>query len=460
MARVRPTGMRAFTLVWLGQVISLTGTAMAAFGVSVWAWKTTGSATALSIVAFFNFTPTIIMSPVAGALVDRWNRKIAMGVSDVMSGLGTTLLLVLYVTGHLQIWHLCAVGLLSGTFQAFQWPAYQAAISTMMPKEHYGRASGMMSLAQNGSGIVAPLVAGTVVAMWGLVPVFLFDIASFCIAVALLLCVDIPQPKRSHVGEEASGSLWKETVFGWRYIVARRPLLWLQLSFFATNLVSSVCLTLWNPMILARTGDSSRSLGVVNTVSAVGGVVGGVVMAAWGGPHRKIRGVLWGMVSVSVLGIMLMGFGRTLPIWLIAGFLGSCIVPLMNGSNDAIWQAKVPHDVQGKVFGTRMMIAQVSVPIAMLTAGPLADRVFEPRMMPGGSWASTFGALTGTGRGAGMSLMYVLFGAGALLLSIASFAVRDIRDVETLLPDYVPPGEQEEQVFAAEHARIDTIDER
>jgi len=131
----------------------------------------------------------------------------------------------------------------------------------------------------------------------------------------------------------------------------------------------------------------------------------------------------------------------------------------MNGSNDAIWQTKVPHDIQGKVFGTRMMIAQVSVPLAMLTAGPLADKVFEPRMMPGGSWAPIFGSWTGTGRGAGMALMYVLFGAGALLLSVASFSVRDIRDVEILLPDYAPPGDQEESVLAPEQTTIKTIGE-
>ncbi|MCX6083682.1 MAG: MFS transporter, partial [Caldiserica bacterium] len=139
---------------------------------------------------------------------------------------------------------------------------------------------------------------------------------------------------------------------------------------------------------------------------------------------------------------MLMGFGRTLPIWLISGFLGSLIIPFLNGCNDAIWQAKVPHDVQGKVFGTRMMIAQVSVPVAMLTAGPLADLVFEPRMMPGGVLAGVFGRLVGVGRGAGMALMFVLFGGAALLASVASFMVRDIRDVEVLIPDYAPPDEE------------------
>ena len=442
MARVRPKGMKAFTLIWAGQVVSLVGSAMTAFGVSVWAWQVTGHATALGIVAFFNFTPTIIMSPIAGALVDRWNRKVTMGVSDVASGLGTVIMLILYATGRLQIWHLCIVGALSGTFQAFQWPAYQAAISTMMPKEKYGRAAGMMSLAQSGSGILAPIIAGAVVVMWGLVPIFLFDIASFCIAVALLLAVSVPRPSRSQAGEEARGSLWKETVFGWRYIAARRPLLLLQLSFFASNLVASACGTLWTPMILARTSNSATTLGIVNTVSAVGGVVGGALMTAWGGPHRKVYGVLWGMVSMSALGIMLMGFGRTLPIWLVSGFLGSLIIPFLNGCNDAIWQTKVPHDVQGKVFGTRLMIAQVSVPMAMLTAGPLADIVFEPRMMPGGILAGVFGPLVGVGHGAGMALMFVLFGGVALLVSVASFMVRDIRDVEVLIPDYVPPNEE------------------
>ncbi len=439
MAQVRPKGMKAFTLIWAGQVVSLIGSAMTAFGIGVWAWQVTGHATALSIVAFFSFTPTIIMSPIAGALVDRWNRKMTMGVSDVASGLGTVIMLVLYVTGHLQIWHLCVVGALSGTFQAFQWPSYQAAISTMMPKEKYGRAAGMMSLAQSGSGIIAPIVAGAVVVTWGLTPIFLFDIASFCIAIALLLAVDVPAPLRSRLGEEARGSLWKETVFGWRYIVARRPLFLLQLSFFASNLIASVSMTVWTPMILARTSDSATTLGIVNTVSAIGGVIGGALMATWGGPRRKVYGVLWGMVSVSALGIMLMGFGRTLPIWIISGFLGSLIIPFLNGCNDAIWQAKVPHDVQGKVFGTRLMIAQVSVPLAMLTAGPLADLVFEPQMMPGGALTRVFGSLVGVGRGAGMALMFVLFGGMALLVGVVSFMVRDIRDVEVLIPDYAPP---------------------
>lgn len=446
MTAARPRGMKAFTLIWAGQVVSLIGSAMTSFAISVWAWEITGKATALSIVAFFNFAPLIIMSPIAGALVDRWDRKLTMGISDVASGLGTVLMLILYVTGHLQIWHLCLTGALSGTFQAFQWPAYQAAISTMVPRKHYGRAAGMMSLAQSGSGILAPIIAGSIVAARGPAPVFIIDIVTFCLAVTILFIVDVPQPERSREGEQARGSLRKETVFGWRYIVARQPLFQLQLSFFAANLLASICMTLWNPMILARTGNNSTVLGIINTVSAIGGVAGGALMTAWGGPKRKVWGILWGMISVALLGIMLMGFGRTIPVWLVSGFLGSFIVPFMNGCNDAIWQAKIPHDVQGKVFGTRMMIAQVSVPVAMLVAGPLADQLFEPGMMANGRLAHVFGPLTGTGPGAGMALMYVLFGAAALVVGIMSAASRNIREVESLLPDYVSAEEQSAEV--------------
>ncbi len=438
----RPKGMKAFTFIWAGQVVSLIGSAMTAFAVSVWAWEITGRATAFSVVSFFNFMPLIVMCPLAGALVDRWDRKLTMGISDVASGLGTVIMLILYTTGHLQIWHLCLTGALSGTFQAFQWPAYQAAISTMVSPKDYGRASGMMSLAQSGSGILAPIVAGAIVTSRGPVPVFIIDIVTFCLAVGILFMVDVPQPKRSKEGERARTSIWKDMVFGWRYILARQPLFQLQLSFFVVNLLASVCMTLWNPMILARTGNDSTKLGLVNTVSAIGGVAGGALMTVWGGPKRKVRGVLGGMIAVAVLGIMLMGFGRTVPIWLLSGFLGSLLVPLMNGCNDAIWQAKVPHDVQGRVFGTRMMIAQISVPVSMLVAGPLADYLFEPGMMPGGRLVPVFGMFTGTGRGAGMAAMYLLFGAATLVAAIVSALSRNIRDVELLLPDYAPPEEQ------------------
>jgi DHA3 family macrolide efflux protein-like MFS transporter len=125
----RPQGMTAFTIVWFGQVVSLVGTAMTGFALTLWAYRTTGLATALSMVAFFNFAPMMIMSPIAGVLVDRWNRKWTMALSDLASATATFAILLLFLTGHLELWHLYVTGALSAVFQTFQWPAYSAPVT-------------------------------------------------------------------------------------------------------------------------------------------------------------------------------------------------------------------------------------------------------------------------------------------------------------------------------------------
>ncbi len=134
------------------------------------------------------------------------------------------------------------------------------------------------------------------------------------------------------------------------------------------------------PMILARTGNNERILASVQSISAVGGVVGGLAMSAWGGPKRKVNGVLLGMTVESLLGPTIMGLARSLVGWAVGGFFVQAVIPIINGSNQAIWQAKVPPSMQGRVFATRRMIAQVAFPFAVLVAGPLADNVFEPAM--------------------------------------------------------------------------------
>lgn len=156
--------MAAFTIVWFGQVISLVGTSMTGFALPLWAYRTTGLATALSMVAFFSFAPVIVMSPIAGVLVDRWNRKWTMALSDLASALGMLAVLLLFISGHLQLWHLYVTGAFTAVFQSFQ----SAAISMMVPKAQYQRASGMIAMAENGSGVAAPILPALSSGRWGL----------------------------------------------------------------------------------------------------------------------------------------------------------------------------------------------------------------------------------------------------------------------------------------------------
>jgi DHA3 family macrolide efflux protein-like MFS transporter len=188
----RRSGMPAFTIVWFGQLVSQIGSGLTWFVLSIWAWQETGLATALALVSFFSFGPTVLLSPVAGALVDRWNRKLVMMLSDLAAGLSTVAVLLLYVTGNLEIWHLYITGAFAGAFQAFQWPAYSAAITMMVRKEQYGRASGMLSVAESASTIAAPVLAGMLIMVIGIAGVMLIDIVTFLFAIATLLVIHIP----------------------------------------------------------------------------------------------------------------------------------------------------------------------------------------------------------------------------------------------------------------------------
>ncbi len=435
--------MRAFTLVCAGQTFSLLGTGMTGFALVIWAYLQTGQATTLALAAFFRFAPTVILSPIAGALVDRWNRKLTMMLSDLAAGVGTIVLLVLYLPGALQVWHWFVLGAFEGAFEAFQWPAYSAAVSTMLPKSQYGRASGMLSTAQSISGVFSPVFAAAILGVLlvgpGIAVILAIDIVTFVIAVSILLAVHIPQPAVTETGRKARGSLLSESVYGFRYIAARRSLLGLQLVFFLINFIFPLGFIVVTPMILSRTGNDVVVLGAVNSIAAIGGVAGGLALSLWGGPKRRVHGVLGGMALAGILGSILMGVGREVAIWGIAAFSGSFLLPFINGSNQAIWQAKVAPDVQGKVFAARRLIAQITAPAAMVIAGPLADGVFEPAMAVGGSLTGVFGWAVGTGPGAGMALMLIVFGALGAIVGIGGYFVRAVRNAETILPDHDAP---------------------
>jgi uncharacterized repeat protein (TIGR01451 family) len=439
----RPMGMRAFIIIWIGQVISLLGSAMTGFAVTIWVYEGTEKATALALTGFFYVTPLLLLSPVAGAIVDRSNRKLMMMVSDLAAGATTVVVLLLYLTGNLEVWHLFITNAISGAFQAFQWPAFSAAISVMLPKEQYGRANGMMELAGSGSQIFAPMLAGALLGPIGLTGILVIDIVTFVFAVGALLFVFIPQPETTAAGRKGQGSLWTESFYGFQYILERPSLLGLQLVFLVGNFLVSIGYTVYAAMILARTGNNELVFGSVQSAGAIGGVVGGLAMAAWGGPRRRVHGVLGGWV-VSGLLFTLVGFGQSLPIWAVAAFLGSFMVPIINGSNQAIWQAKVAPDVQGRVFSIRRLIAWFVSPISALLAGPLADLVLEPAMKEGGSLAGLWGGLVGTGPGAGMALLFVIGGGLAALVGLGGYSVRAVRDAEDILPDHDSPEAQVE----------------
>lgn len=434
----KPSGMKAFILIWVGQVFSMVGSSMTSFAMSIWAWELTGEATALAMVNFFSFAPLVIFSPIAGVWVDRWNRKLVMALSDIGAGIVTVAIFILMFTGNLQIWHLYITGAISGFFAAFQWPAYSAAITLMVPKEHYARTSGMISMAESGIGIIAPIMAGFLIPIVGTTGIIAIDLVTLVIAIAFLLLVLVPEPEKKPAENSASAqAFFSELAYGFRYIIDRKPLLYLQLVFFFGNLFFSTAYTLLSPMILATTDGNSTILGTVQSAGAIGGLVGGVIMTAWGGPKKKIHGVLGGWIASGILGFVLMGLGRSLPFWLIANFMILAVSPMLNGANQAIWQLKTAPEVQGRVFSVRRLVAQITAPVSMLIAGPLADDVFEPALSSSEHWLSRLmSPILGVGAGAGMSFIFIVCGILVAGVGFGAYQIKQILNVEKLIPDH------------------------
>ena len=432
----RPEKINAFILIWVGQFVSMTGSYMTSFALGIWAWEKTGSAQALALVGVFTYAPLIVMTPLAGMLVDRWNRKWVMMISDLGAVLASMVVFALYTTGNLEIWHIYATTAFASMFQAFQWPAYSAAMTLMVEKEHYSRASGFISMMESGSNIVGPILAGALIGVLGIKGILLIDLATFCFAIVTLLLVVIPQP----VFNKARYSLktfWQDITFGFRFILQRPGLLNLQLIFFGANFMTVFGWAVVNAMVLARTGSNAQVLGFVQSFAAVGGLVGAVFLMIWGGPKKQYLGVLVGWILNGIFGRFLMGISQTSWLWMISAFLLAVFMPTVNGSNQAIWQRKVPPEQQGRVFAVRRFIAQITIPVSLGLSGWLADHVFEPGFATAEAWGSkTLGWLVGTGPGAGLSLMIAISGIMVALVGLVGLLSPSIRNVERDLPDF------------------------
>jgi DHA3 family macrolide efflux protein-like MFS transporter len=432
-----PSGMLGFTIVWAGQIVSVLATSMSQFALTIWAYQKTGSATALGIVTTAYLVPFLLLAPIAGVMVDRYNRKLMMMVSDLTAVLATAFLLVIHAFGQLEMWHLYAASAVIGLGSTFQWPAYSAAISTMIPKRHYSRANGMMSLIDSGPAVLAPILGGLLLPIIQLTGILTIDVVTFFVAIAALALVRVPQPERTVEGQAGKGHLLKEAIYGFKYIFDRRGLLGLLVFFICLNFIIGLSASLFSPFILSRTGNDSASLGAALSAAALGAVAGGLLISLWGGFKRRMTSIFVGEALTGLFTLAVFGLGRSLPVWVVAAFIGGIFPVFTNGASQAIWQAKVAPDVQGRVFSARRMIAWSMGPITPVLAGALADYVTEPAMQAQTWLARAFGWMVGTSPGSGMALQFVLTGLAymaAVLITFLLFPV--VRDLEDGLPDH------------------------
>jgi len=424
--------IRIFLLVWFGQLVSLIGSGLTSFALGVWVYQRTGSVTQFSLILLFALLPSILISPVAGALVDRWNRRNCMILSDSGAGLSTVAIALLLATGKLEIWHIYIAVSLSSVFKAFQLPAYTASTSSLVPKEFLPRASGMVQSGEACAQLISPLLAGFLLGVVQLQGIVLIDFVTFLFALTTLLLVRFPKTKPATVPLAEKVSFWREAFEGWTYITVRPGLLALLLIFTINNFVFGLIEVLFTPLVLSFT--SVTALGTIQSFGGAGMLLGSVVMSVWGGPRILIRG-LFGFAFLYQLCVLALGFRTSFALFALANFLLFFSVPFISGCCDAILLRKVPPHLQGRVFATVQMICFSCIPLAYLVAGPLTERIFEPLMAADGLLAGSVGQIIGVGPGRGIGLLFITMQILAILVTVALYRYPRLRYVEDELPD-------------------------
>jgi MFS family permease len=428
--------MQTFLIVWVGQVVSLLGTKLTEFALGFWildqTYQDTGTITQFALTILFMYLPKVIISPLAGVLIDRWNRRFAMIMSDLGTGLVTIAILALVWTNHLAVWQIYLALIVSSSLNAFQQPAYTASIAQLVPKNNLIRANGMVQASFAIAKIASPAIAGLLLHRFGLKTILCIDISTFAIAILTLISVKFPDFKRYKKSNKVVNQVISDAVAGWNYIVLRPGLLrlvcFIAISYFTMGMIEVV---LWP--LLYQPGSTTQ-LGFVLSVGGCGMLLGSVLMSVWSGPRNRVKAIIC-FVGLQGL-IVLIGGLKISPVILALGIFGYLFSqPIIVSCNQAIWQSKVPSRLQGRVFALQQTLERSLAICAYLLAGPLVDNVLNPLMAEGGIVAQMIGKVINTGMGQGVTLLLVILGVINLVVVAIAYREPRLRYLEQELPD-------------------------
>ncbi|MFW5691746.1 MAG: MFS transporter [Chloroflexota bacterium] len=441
--------LRTFYILIITQTLSLIGSRISSLAVGIWIFQDTGNVTPLALVGFFAVAPMVLASSLAGVLADRWDRRIVMVLSDAGQAVGTVLLLISFLSGDFQLWHLYVITAFQAVFGVFQGPAFQASVTMLIPDNHRDRANAIQQLTGPMAGIAAPTLAAVVYAAFDVEGAILVDLATFVIAMIVVFSVHIPRPTQTEAGLAMKGTVLREMLGGMRFIWDRRLLIVIMIYVALLNFLANSVSVLNTPYILARTGNNEAALGVILSITNIGAIVGGIAIGIWGGTRPRMYTIL---PSIIIFGayLALVGMSQTVFTLALTSFMVMLPLPIGNALFISILQAKVPPDIQGRVFAVVSQISMLLIPVSFLIIGPLADNVFE-RAVGQAGW-DVVAPLVGTSVGSGMGLMYVIGGLMIVGITVVVLAIPATREMESRLPDYTPV------VVSTEDATQESID--
>jgi MFS family permease len=431
--------MKKFFVVWAGQIISMLGSGLSGFGLGVWIYQQTGSATQFALSALFMMLPNLIAGPLGGILADRFDRRKLLAISDAGQAVGTLVLAGLLFAGRLEVWHIYVALVNGAIFNCLRWPAFNALLPTIVPRAQLMRANGLVSAGEAATAIAAPLAAGLLVASIGLPAVLMIDVITFLIGTAILFTIRMPKRERRDERAVATRTrnYWRialhDTREGWTFLRERSSFLGLLAFFALINLCLGIIEVVFTPLVLSI-GDV-RTLGATSSIAAVAMLLGSITITIWGGPRRRVAAII-GFAAIQGVIAVCVGWKTSVAALMFGAFAYMFFFPIIGACCQAIWQSKVPNELQGRVGAVRVMIVNIVRPVSFFLAGVLSDHVFGPLLMPGGALSDgVVGRLMGVGPGRGVGLLVVVMGVMTVMGTIVAYAYPRIRQIELELPD-------------------------
>ncbi|MDO9545704.1 MAG: MFS transporter, partial [Pelolinea sp.] len=364
---------RTFIPFWVGQAFSLLGSELVQFSLIWYLTNTTGEASVLAIASFVALLPRVFFSPIAGALVDRFDRKKVMIFADAFIALATLILAGIFWFGLIQVWHIYVILFIRSLGSGFHWPAMQASTSLLVPKEQLSRISGINQTLRGALGITSPLIAAILLESLQMFGIIFIDILTAVIAITTLLFIAIPQTDRLEDNPKKLTKIFEDIQEGFKYLLGWQGLFYLTIAAALLNFLVTPGYTFTPLLITGHFKKGIIELSMVESVFSMGMIIGGLVLSIWGGFKRNIYTILLGILGLAVgTGLIAAAPADNFFLALIGMALAGFMNPITNGPIFAIIQSNVEPEMQGRVFSLLETLVSAMMPISMLIAAPIA----------------------------------------------------------------------------------------
>lgn len=398
--------LHSFILLWSSQSLSGLGSSMTGFALILWSYEQHGSALLTSLLSICTYAPYVMLSIFAGTISDKWNKKATMLICDGMAAFTTIIVLILFKTNQLELWHLYAVNIINGIMNSLQQPASDVTITLLTPNDLFQQVSSMRSFSNSLVTILVPVIASSMYSLLGMDAVLIFDLSTFMIAwIVLIFFIRIPEVVSSY--NNTDESFWKSTMQGLTYLINHRGILDLILFLAMINLSASMYQAALPAMLLSRSNGGDTVLGLVNACSGLANLVGSAYLLFSKPPKSRVRTICNALLFSMMSENLILALGKQPWMWCVGAILGWITIPVMNTNLDVLLRTTIPVEIQGRVYAARNTLQFFTIPLGYFLGGYLVDIVFEPFMAKQRTNSIPV-MLFGTGKGSGAAMLFML----------------------------------------------------